>query len=168
MKKTILAAVLAFGATFGVVTYARYAEADSQSTLVAQVAPDAGVLVIPAMAPVASEGSGSAVAPAPAPATTTPATAPSTDPQLADVSLVGKLWKNKSFLGLAVLAAYLALFVWAKVDKKRAFYSATALAGVVILVDSIRQGNTPNLDAITHALGPTIGLLIAGPNHVKA
>lgn len=162
MKKTILLALISFCAALGVVSYARFASADAPSVSVGSAVTIPPFEGSGSAAP-AAEGSGSAVA-APAPV----ATAPATDPQLSDVSLATKLWKNKSFLGLAILAVYLGLFVWGKLDKKRAFYAATALGGVVILVDSIRAGNTPNLDAITHALGPTIGLLIAGPNHVKA
>lgn len=115
-------------------------------------------------------GSGSATAissPATA-APATPATATPQAPQASDVGVVTKLWKNGSFFGVGILALYLALFVWWKVDKKRAFYSATALGGVMVLVESIRRGDTPSATMALSTVLPTIGILITGPNHTKA
>jgi hypothetical protein len=102
-------------------------------------------------------GSGSAVA----------APAPTPTPQPSDISMIAKLYKNGAFFGAGILALFLALSIAAKVDKKRAFYYSTGLAGLALTIESIRRGDTPNATSLMVLLLPTVGLLVAGPNHVK-
>ncbi len=99
-------------------------------------------------------------------APSSPATPP--PPQASDVAVATKLYRAGDFFGIGILVVYLALFAWAKLDKKRAFYAATALGGIGILVESVRRGDTPSAVMVTSTLAPTVGLLIAGPNHAKA
>jgi sterol desaturase/sphingolipid hydroxylase (fatty acid hydroxylase superfamily) len=99
---------------------------------------------------------GSAVAAAP-----TAAPAP---PQLSDIPVVEKLWKSGAFLALGVLALYLGLTIWSKLDKKHAFYIATALGGVGLLVDAIRKGDTPTASALMTMLMTTGGIMVKGPH----
>lgn len=84
-------------------------------------------------------------------------------PDVADLGVMTKLWKSGSFFAFGIMALYLGLFVWSKLDKKRAFYIATGLGAVVVLVEAIRRGETPNAATIASTLTAAIGILIAGP-----
>lgn len=109
--------------------------------------------------------SGSAVA-ASATATSSPTTpAPL---QLSDLSVAEKLWKSGAFFSLAILVVYLGLTIWSKLDKKHAFYIATAIGGVGLLVDSIRKGDTPTASALMTILMTTGGIMVKGPGHQGA
>ena len=149
MKKIALAIVgLVVGAAV-MLTVVEVARAQPGSAEIA----DAGVKTVEPFV-----GSGSAATPA-------PAAAPLTDPtpKIEDVSLMTKLWKSGAFFAFGIMALYVGLFAWSKLDKKRAFYAATALGGVALLVESIRAGNTPNVATMVSVLGTTIGILITGP-----
>lgn len=86
-----------------------------------------------------------------------------TDPQVERVGILTKLWRNGVIFAFGLVAAYVGLTVWAKVDKKRAFYATQALGGLTLLIDSIPRGDTPNATTIAVMILPTIGILIAGP-----
>lgn len=168
MKKLTIAVALALGICAGTANYALAEE----TPIVSDVKVHDGIVdgepihfaqadAAPAetTAPVASPGenAGSAAVVAPDPA-----------PEVSDVGVVTKLWKSGAWLGLGIMAAFVALYALLKLDKKRAFYYATGLGGIVILVNSIRDGDTPSIVTVIGTLLPTVGLLIAGPNHVKA
>jgi lipid-A-disaccharide synthase-like uncharacterized protein len=79
-----------------------------------------------------------------------------------------KLYKSGSFFALGIMVLFVALSVASKLDKKHAFYIATALGGVVLLVDSARKGDTPNTATVMTMLMTTVGIMIKGPGHDKA
>lgn len=103
-------------------------------------------------------GSGSALAD-PAPVVTI---------QPADIGVATKLYKNGSFFALGIMVVFVGLSIWSKLDKKHAFYAATALGGLALLVESIRRGDTPNATSVMTMLMTTAGIMIAGPGHTKA
>ncbi len=104
-------------------------------------------------------GSGSAVTPAPA-AIAPPAVL---TPQADDIGVLAKLWKNGAFIALGVIALYLGLTVWSKVDKKHAWYAATAAGALVIVIEGIRKGDTPTATSLVVVIAPLAGVLIKGP-----
>lgn len=111
-----------------------------------------------------ADGSGSAVAAEAGSAA--PAATPT--PQPSDVGVMTKLYKSGSFFALGIMAVFLGLSVASKLDKKHAFYIATGLGGLALLVESIRKGDTPNATSVVEMLTTTVGIMIAGPGHVKA
>jgi hypothetical protein len=121
--------------------------------------------ILLAQADIGSAGSslsdaGSASAPAAAPA-------PATTPQPSDIGVATKLYKSGSFFALGIMVLFLGLSIWSKLDKKHAFYIATGLGGLALLVESIRKGDTPNATSVVAMLSTTVGIMIAGPGHVK-
>lgn len=141
---------------------------EANRVLIAQAEADAGVGSAPASAethsvtlPAPDAGSGSGSGSSIAAPSTTPA--PATEPQLADVSLIVKLWKGGQFFLFGIMALYLGLFVWAKVDKKRAFYATAALGAVGLLVAAIRAGDTPTAGQAINVAGGLLAILIKGP-----
>lgn len=144
----------------------------AKETLVAQadVPSDAGPATEAASAP-SSTAAADAPAAAPAAATSSPTTAPATAssaPQASDVGMMTKLYKNGAFFALGIMGLFIGLSIWSKLDKKHAFYIATALGGVGLLVESIRKGDTPNATSVMMMLLPTVGIMMRGPGHVKA
>lgn len=107
---------------------------------------------------------GSAALEEPAPAATPAPTAL----QPSDVAVATKLYKGGAFFALGILVVFVGLSVWSKLDRKHAFYIATGLGGVGLLVESIRKGDTPNALSVSTMLMTTVGIMIAGPGHVKA
>lgn len=177
--KTVLSFLIPFLLCASIVT--GVAVADEPADYVVTAAESAGVDELAAhpyrdtllaQADTAPAGSGSAAPvadaapPAAAPSTPAPATAPA--PQASDVGVMTKLYKNGAFFALGVMGVFIGLSIWSKLDKKRAFYIATALGGVGLLVESIRRGDTPNATSIMTMLMTTAGIMIAGPGHVKA
>lgn len=131
---------------------------------VVAAADDAGVLVV-----TGHEGSGSALLDAgSASAPVDPAPVVTVSPAASDVSVMTKLYKNGSFFGLGIMALFVGLSLWSRLDKKRAFYAATAMGGLAVLVESIRRGDTPSATMAFSAVLPTVGIMIAGPGHTKA
>lgn len=152
MKKIVLCFLLSFGAAAATISTVRFAAADTGSgSATVATTPDAG----------------SAAVATPAPATAAPAPAVLT-PQVEDISVLTKLWKNGAFFSLGIIAVYLGLVAWSKVDKKHAFYAATGAAGLVVLVEAIRKGDAPTMTAVMSTLTTTVGVLVAGPGHVPA
>lgn len=134
----------------------------------AQATPAAGSAVtVPPFEPSSgsaaapAEGSGSAMTPAP----TASSPPPLLTPQAEDIGVLTKLWKNGSFFTLAVIGAYLGLAAWSKLDKKHAWYAATAAGALMFTIEGIRKGDTPTAQGMaTMALGLG-GVLIKGPGH---
>lgn len=132
--------------------------ADSGSAVTIPAFVDAGIASDPAVAPDAQQGSAvtpPVASPAPAPATLTP--------QAEDIGVLTKLWKNGAFFALGVVAVYLGLTVWSKLDKKHAWYAATAAGALVITIEGIRKGDTPTAMSLVAVVGPLAGVLIKGP-----
>lgn len=157
--KTVLYFLAALAFCSAVITGIGLASADAsddaspQTSAIAQADTGAVKLV-----PAPDAGSSAA-----APATATAPTTIDPTPTVEDVSLTTKLWKSGAFFAAGIMSLYLGLFVWGKLDKKRAFYASTALAGVAILVASIRAGDTPTTGQIVSTLASTLGILINGP-----
>lgn len=179
--KTLLSFLIPLFLCAGTVTAVNYASAEGSANPTITLVADEHVDATAAPVLLAQADTGSAALDAGAPtadttqpaspsATPSPTTAPSAPVELqaSDVGLVTKLYKNGAFFGLGIMALFLGLTIWSKVDKKHAFYAATLLGGVGLLVESIRRGDTPNAMMLYSTLTPTIGILIAGPNHVKA
>ena len=134
--------------------------------VLAQAPLDAGPAVV--IQPMeAGSGSGSAVAVTPTASTPAPAPAVLT-PQAEDISVLTKLWKNGAFFAMGIIAVYVGLVAWSKLDKKHAFYAATGAAGLAVLVEAIRKGDAPTATAVFATLTTTVGVMIAGPGHVPA
>jgi hypothetical protein len=115
----------------------------------------------------ADTGSAHPTIPAAAPAAD-PAPAVTVHPEPADIGVATKLYRNGSFFGLGIMVLFVGLVVAGKVDKKRAFYYATAAGGLAVLVESIRRGDTPSATMAFSTVMPTVGIMIAGPGHTKA
>lgn len=161
MKRIVLSLALLF--TFASPVLA----ADTDVPALVDAGPGSGsaaTLTTPAT-PAATEGSGSATAPAPVTAAPAPAVI---TPTPEDIGLLAKLWKNGAFFSIGIIAVYVGLVAWSKLDKKHAFYAATGAAGLVGLIEAIRKGDAPTLTAVLWTLTTTIGVLVAGPGHTPA
>lgn len=158
MTKMILAFSIALGLScIGPAHADTYVVDATETVLLAQAdtAPaDAGVAAPDTTQPAATA------------ATSSPTTAAA--PQASDVGVMTKLWKSGSFFALGIMVVFVGLSIWSKLDKKHAFYIATGLASVGLMVESIRNGNTPNATSVVQMLIATFGIMIAGPGHVKA
>lgn len=122
----------------------------------ARADPAPGVTVIAPM----SEGS----AATPVAPTATPPPAILT-PTVDDIGVVTKLWKGGAFFALGVVALYLGLAVWSKLDKKHAWYAATAAGALALTIEGIRKGDSPTAMSLVAVVGPLAGVLIKGPGH---
>lgn len=144
-------------------TMVRYASAD-----------DSGAVTVEPFTPAvgSAEAAGSAVAPAAGSGavtvnaesgSTVNVTPAATVEQPEQLGILTRLWRNGVIFAFGIVGAYLGLSVWAKVDKKRAFYASQALGGLTLLVDSIPRAATPNATTIAVMLLPMIGILVTGP-----
>lgn len=154
--RTILCFIASLCLAAGIVTGVRYASADETPH----------VVTVPAFIEAGAPDAGSASAPALASSVVIVTPAPAAAPQAPEppsVDSITKAWKGGAFVAAGILALYLLLGVWVKIDKRHALYIAAGLGAIGMLVEAASRGETPTFGQLFGAVTVFMAILSKGP-----
>lgn len=98
-----------------------------------------------------------------APSSPAPTMVPTATADDLDTSDVARLWRSGSFIGAGAVAVFLLLTFLVKVDSKRAFYWASGLTAIGLIIDAVVAGATPTAGMLIVAASTLVALLVRGP-----